>query len=81
MTSVSAFQLEEIKMSDDSDRQIKFEKLADNGTFFYCIIERFDDGSIYVAGAEFGELIYEFSSDNLERAVKHVKGLGYVECK
>ena len=68
-------------MSDESVQQIKFERFAKNGTFFYCIIVRFDDGSIYVAGEEFGELIYEFSQDNIERAVKHVKGLGYVERK
>ncbi len=68
-------------MSDDCKQEINFEKLTGDGTLCYCIIEIFDDGTIYVSGAELGELIYEFSADNLERAVKYVKGLGYVKRK
>jgi hypothetical protein len=36
-----------------------------------------EDGSVYVVGEEFGELIVEFAADALERAIGYVTDAGY----
>ena len=64
-------------MREKSPSRIRFEKAGNSGTV-QCVIELFDDGSAYVYGNEI-EVIFEFASNNLENATKHVEGLGYVQ--
>ncbi|MBM83314.1 MAG: hypothetical protein CMJ78_22360 [Planctomycetaceae bacterium] len=58
---------------------LTYQKVDSDGAVATCTIERLEDGSVYVTGDEFGELIVEFTPDALERAIGHVTDAGYEE--
>lgn len=64
---------------DMNHNALNFQKVDADGTVATCAIEIMEDGSVYVSGEQFGELIVEFASDALERAIAHVKAAGYEE--
>ena len=58
---------------------LKYRKVYSDGTVATCTVEALEDGSVYVAGDDFGELIIEFATDAVERAIGHVIDAGYEE--
>jgi hypothetical protein len=68
-------------MSSKVIRTVEFEKPRPNGKVARCTLEEFEDGSIYIAGEQLGELIVEFAEDAYEKALSQLAGLGYHESK
>lgn len=65
-------------MGDGVIRTMRFEKLANSGAIATCLLEQFDDGTVYIVGDELGEILVEFAPDCLEKATSQLADLGYV---
>ena len=55
-------------MSDTVIQKVEFEKCSD-GLTSSCTIEKFNDGSVYVAGEELGDAMND-AADEVEDAVE-----------
>ncbi|MFO0944913.1 MAG: hypothetical protein U1D30_03035 [Planctomycetota bacterium] len=62
-------------MPKPPQRKIEFAKQIDGRTA-RCMVELFDDGSVYVAVEDY-EVIFEFAPDNLANATDFLGKLGY----
>ncbi len=64
-------------MSEEVTRKMVFKKTVDGMVVATCTLELFEDGSVYVVGDDFGELIIEYAPDSLGKAVSHLNEQGY----
>ncbi len=62
-------------METEPKQVIHYEKFVD-GRIVQCSVEVFEDGA-YVYGDEI-EMIFEFQSDSVSEAIRHVEELGYL---
>lgn len=64
-------------MNEHLAKKMRFERTSEAGLVESCLLEQFEDGSVYILGDELGELIIEFAPDSLSKAILQLQDLGY----